>query len=171
MKLLEKMNEGMLWIAGAGILVMSVSGGLDVIFTAALGKPIPMVYELTEALMVLVVFLSLGHLQLSDSHIAMEFLQARLGPGGRRVHGVVVQVVALVCFGALIWQAWLMAWESWTLREHSVGLYPFPLYPAKFAVVIGAALASACCIAKLARAFTPGGAPAGRPPGTGPAIE
>lgn len=169
-RLLDRLNAAALWTGGAAVLLMSVSGGVDVLFTAFLGKPIPMVYELTEALMALVVFLALGHLQVTDGHIAMELLPQRLGPAGRRVHALVVQVVAFACFAALTWQAWLMAVQSWAIREYSVGLHPFPLYPAKFAVALGGALATLCCIARFVQ-VAKGAASAPRSPGTGPAIE
>lgn len=168
--LLDRLTSAALWIGGLAILLMSVSGGVDVLFTAVLGKPIPMVYELTEALMALIVFLALGHLQMTDGHIAMELVPARLGPTGRRRHVLVVQVVALVCFAALTWQAWLMAMASWSVREYSVGLHPFPLYPAKFAVALGGALATLCCVAKCIQAVT-GKAPTPRSPGPNLGIE
>jgi TRAP-type C4-dicarboxylate transport system permease small subunit len=169
-RLLDRLNDAALWTGGIAVLLMSVSGGIDVLFTAFLGKPIPMVYELTEALMVLIVFLALGHLQMADGHIAMELVPARLGPAGRRIHALVVQAVALVCFGALTWQAWLMALQSWAVREFSVGLHPFPLYPAKFAVALGGALATMCCVAKCIQVVTDeAGAPQSR--GTPSGIE
>lgn len=168
--LLGRLTAAALWTGGLAILLMSVSGGVDVLFTAILGKPIPMVYELTEALMALIVFLALGHLQMTDGHIALELVPARLGPAGRRRHALLVQVVALFCFAALTWQAWLMAMASWAVREYSVGLHPFPLYPAKFAVALGGALATLCSVARFVQVVT-GDASAPRSRSANPAVE
>ncbi|TAK82493.1 MAG: TRAP transporter small permease [Betaproteobacteria bacterium] len=149
MKLLKRLNLIALVMASLSILVMTLIGGIDVLSTAALGKPIATVYELTQTLMVLVVFLALGHLQLTDGNIAIDVLPNKLRPRGKRFHAALVQFVALVSFAALTWQAWLMALDSWSIKEYSMGLVAFPLYPAKFAVVIGSALTVLCCAAKL----------------------
>lgn len=149
MKTLTRLNTAALAIAAISILAMTLIGGIDVLSTAVLRKPIPMVYELTETLMVIVVFLCLGHLQLTNGNIAIDILPRRLGRRGKHIHAVVSQAVALVFFLALTWQAWIMAVESWVIGEYSVGLVPYPLYPAKFAVVIGSALTALCCVLKL----------------------
>ena len=47
-------------VAGLGVLVMMLLGGVDVITTKLLDWPIPGVYELTETLMVASVFLALA---------------------------------------------------------------------------------------------------------------
>jgi len=169
-RFLDRSNAAALWTGGLAVLLMSVSGGIDVLFTAILSKPVPMVYEMTETLMVLVVFLALGHLQMTDGHIAMELVPARLGAGWRRVHALAVQFVAFACFSALTWQAWLMAMQSWAIREYSVGLHPFPLYPAKFAVALGGVLATICCVAKFIQ-IAAGAKSAPRSPGAGPGFE
>jgi TRAP-type C4-dicarboxylate transport system permease small subunit len=151
LKLLTRLNAIALTIAGASILVMTLAGGTDVLSTAVLGKPIPTVYELTETLMVLVVFLCLGHLQLVNGNIAIDILPNHLGPRGKRIQGAVGEAIALAFFTALTWQAWLMAVDSWSIREYSLGLVPFPLYPAKFAVAAGGALTALSCAFKLLR--------------------
>ena len=149
MKLLERLNTAALAIAGVSILVMTLLGGADVIATAALGKPIPAVFESTAALMVMVVFLCLGHLQLTGENIAIDMLPKRLGSRAKRVHASLSQAIALAFFATFAWQAWEMAAHSWSIREYSMGLVPFPIYPGKFAVVVGAALTTLCCAARL----------------------
>ena len=148
---LRHLNQAALAAAGASILVMTLIGGIDVLTSALLGKPIPTVYEATETLMVMVVFLSLGHLQIENGHIAVDFVQRRLPLIGRRIVAMASQLTALTFYSLLTWQAWLMATESWRIREYSVGLIQFPIYPSKFAVVVGAALAVLCSVAQLVR--------------------
>ncbi len=149
MRLLKRLNAAALAIAGMSILVMTVLGGADVIATALMGKPIPAVFESTAALMVMVVFLCLGHLQLTGENIAIDMLPRRLGPRSKRVQGSLSQAIALAFFATLAWQAWEMAADSWSIHEYSMGLVPFPVYPGKFAVVAGAVLTTLCCAARL----------------------
>ncbi|MFM9882130.1 MAG: TRAP transporter small permease subunit [Burkholderiales bacterium] len=163
MKILERLNIAAMAIAGISILVMTLLGGADVLATTA-GRPIPAVHESTEALMVMVVFLCLGHLQMTNGNIAIEILPNRLGPRGKRIQAAVAQFIALGFFAALTWQAWVLAIESWAIREYSVGLVPFPIYPSKFAVVAGAALTVLCCVARLVQIISgKEGGPAARP--------
>lgn len=151
MQSLRRLNVFALAVASASILVMTLIGGIDVLTSTLLGKPIPAVYEATETLMVMAVFLALGHLQQENGHIAVDFVQSRMPIIGRRAVAVASQLAATGFYGLLTWQAWLMAADSWAIREYSVGLIPFPVYPSKFAVVIGAALATLCGAEKLFR--------------------
>ena len=51
--------------------------------------------------------------------------------------------LALVLFGLVAWQGWELAWASISVGEYAAGLVPFPLYPSKLALALGATLASA----------------------------
>lgn len=149
MNTLRTLNAYCLWVAGAAILVMTLLGGADVISTALLHQPIPGVYEATEALMVLVIFLSLGYLQLGNGNIAVDILTSHLRGTARVVQVAAAEILAVVFFSLLAWQAWVMAVESWSIDEYSAGLVRFPLYPAKFALALGAALTVCCCLVRL----------------------
>ena len=80
MNALRRLNEYCLSGAGAAILLMTLLGGADVLSTALFRQPIPGVYEATETLMVLVIFLSLGWLQTSNGNIAVDILTERFSP-------------------------------------------------------------------------------------------
>lgn len=140
--ILAALDRLALALASASVLVMTVLGGLDVLGTALLNRPIPTTYEATETLMVLVVFLSLAHLQRTRSHIAIDLVVARMGPGSRRAMGLVADALAACFFGLVAWQGWELAWSSFSVGEYAAGLVPFPLYPSKFALALGATLAS-----------------------------
>ena len=136
-------------VASLSILAMTVLGGVDVITTAAFETPIPGAYEGTSSLMVMVVFLSLGHLEAERMQIAVDIVQRKLGVAVQKAVAILVGVLSLAFYGALTWQAWVMFTNSWSIREYSVGLVRFPIYPSKFAVVLGGALAMVCCAMRL----------------------
>lgn len=149
MNTLRKLNGWCLYGAAAAILLMTVLGGADVLSTALLHNPIPGVYEATEALMVLVIFLSLGYLQLGSGNIAVDIVTSRLHGTARVIQVAAAELLAAVFFSLLAWQAWALAIDSWNIDEYSAGLVRFPLYPAKFALALGATLTVCCCIARL----------------------
>jgi TRAP-type C4-dicarboxylate transport system permease small subunit len=148
MKLLEKLNLACIGIAAASVIIISVAGGLDVLTTTLLHMPIPAVYESTETLLVMTIFLSLGYLQLKDQNIAVDILSRRMGHRGKKLQSAVVQIISLVFFSILTWQALHMFIESWKIREYSIGLVAFPIYPSKLAVVIGAGITAITSIYK-----------------------
>jgi len=114
-------------------------GVADVVGTY-LGHPVPGAYELTESTMVLVVFGGLTYAQIKRKHIRVELVYMRMGPRGQSMMDVLADIAALVFFGLLTWQGWSEATYSLQIKEATSGLIRFPLYPARFLLVFGAAL-------------------------------
>lgn len=141
-RVLGALNGGALVLASASVLLMTLLGGLDVLGTALLKRPIPTTYEATETLMVLVVFLSLAHLQRTRSHIAVDVVFTRMPPSLKRVIRAASHALAFGFFGLVAWKGWELAWQSLAVGEYAAGLVAFPLYPSKFALAIGATLAA-----------------------------
>lgn len=150
-RILSNLSRGAVWIAGASILLMTIMGGLDVLSTAILGRPIPSVYEATEVLLVLAVFLSLGVLHQTRANVSVDIVYLRLGRRSRRAVDLLTLVLMGGFFSVIAWRGWLMAYVSWEIGEYSVGIIPFPVYPAKFALAVGASLAVILCLVDLLR--------------------
>jgi TRAP-type C4-dicarboxylate transport system permease small subunit len=151
MNALRYLNSLCISVAGMAILAITLLGAADVVSTALLGEPIAGVYESTQTLMVLVVFLSLGFLQSSNGNIAVDVLTSRLSRRARAVQVALAELLGLAFFALLAWQGWLFAVDSFQINEYSAGLVRFPLYPAKFALAIGAAMTALTCAVRLAR--------------------
>lgn len=147
--LLYRINRIGLFLSGLAILAMTVLGGLDVLSNALLHKPIAGTYEATETLMVFTVFLGLGYLHHGRDYVAVDVFYWRMPTIGRRVVDVFTLVLMTLYFSAIAWQGWSKALESWRIGEYSAGLVQFPIYPARFALAIGASMAVVCCIANL----------------------
>lgn len=139
---LDALNRLTLGVAGASVLLMTLLGGLDVLGTIALNRPLPAAYEATEALMVLVVFLALGHLQATHGHIAVDLVAGRLPRRLQRGAALGSHLLAAAFFGLIAWTGWQSAWTSLAMREYAAGIVPFPLYPGRFGLALGATLAT-----------------------------
>jgi len=148
---LRYLNSVCISVAGVAILAITVLGAADVMSTALLGQPIAGVYESTQTLMVLVVFLSLGFLQTSNGNIAVDILTSRFSRKARAVQFAAAELLGFVFFALLAWQGWIFAVDSFNINEYSAGLVRFPLYPAKFALAIGAAMTAISCVARVLR--------------------
>ena len=139
-QVIERLALVILLVGGLGLLMSMFLGVGDVIGTQFLKSPLPGAKELTESTMVLIVFGALTYAQIQRSHIRVELLYARMGPRGRAVMDVFADLAALLFFSLLLWQAINEALLSIQLKESTVGLIRFPLYPARVILAAGTGL-------------------------------
>lgn len=124
-------------IGGIGVLAAMFLDTADVVTTNFFNWPIPGTLELTESTMVLIVFGALATTQIRRGHIRMELIYVHMGPRVRAGMDAVTELAALAYFSLLTWQALGEAVISWRIREVTVGLILFPLYPARSVLVFG----------------------------------
>ena len=139
-QVIERLALAILLVGGLGLLMSMFLGVGDVIGTQFLKSPLPGAKELTESTMVLIVFGALTYAQIKRSHIRVELLYTRMGPRGRAVMDVIADIAALLFFSLLLWQAVNEAIFSVQLKEATVGLIRFPLYPARIILAAGTGL-------------------------------
>jgi TRAP-type C4-dicarboxylate transport system permease small subunit len=101
---------------------------------------VPGTLEFTESTMVLIVFGALAYAQERRAHIRVELLYGHAGPRGKSFMEVVTHVVAFVFFALIAWQGIGELRYSWEIREATMGTIRFPLYPARFLLVLGVVL-------------------------------
>lgn len=150
-RVLLSLNRLALVIAGLAILAMTLLGGFDIIATMLFGRPLNAVFEATQTLMVIAIFLGLGMVHLNRAHISVDIGYDLMPAFGKRLSEAATLLLMLVFFGALAWRGWGNAVHSWRIGEYSSGIIAFPVYPAKFALAIGCTLAVLCCLADLLR--------------------
>jgi len=155
---LARLNQGALLIAGFAVLVMTISGGLDVLGAVFLGRPIPGVYEGTELLMPVVIVLAMARLQARRMNLYIDMLPSRLPAGAQKAIVLLGDLLGLALFGLIAWQAWLLAWESVRQLEYAQGGVQIPAYPSKIAFAVGMSLLVAQYIADVADAMRHRGA-------------
>ncbi len=133
-------------IAGGGVLIMMLIGGLDIVSTAALSTPIPGAYEITETMMVASVFLALAMSQRERRQIRVELFTEQLGPRTRRLFDASAELFTFTAFSLIAWFGIQAAWTSVAIGEHGSGLIKVPVWPAKLALALGAVLMCAECL-------------------------
>lgn len=138
--LVERIATAILLIGGIGILGSMFLGTADVIGTKFFNWPLPGALELTESTMVLIVFGGLATAQIRRGHIRVELVYVHMGPRLKALMDIIASFSAICFFSLLIWQASGEAIKSWHIREATVGLIRFPLYPARWVLVLGTAI-------------------------------
>ena len=139
-KMLEHLAVGLLLLGSVGMMGSMFLGTADVVGTQFLGTPVPGALEVTESTMVLIVFGALAYTQGRRNHIRVELLYGHMGPRAQSFMDATTHVVAFVFFTLLVWQGIGEAFYSWEIREATFGSIRFPLYPARFLLVLGTVL-------------------------------
>jgi TRAP-type C4-dicarboxylate transport system permease small subunit len=147
--ILHRVNQAALALGGLSVLAMTLLGGADILSTFIFNKPVHSTYEATETLMVIIVFLGLGFVHLNRAHICVDVGYDQMNGFFKRISEIVTLALMLLFFTALAWRGWQQAFYSFRIGEYSAGLVAYPIYPARFALAIGATLAVLCCIGDL----------------------
>ncbi len=138
--LLERLALVVLMVGGVGLLMSMFLGVADVVGTQILHIPVPGPFELTESTMVLIVFGALAYAQIRRAHIRVELIYLRMGPRVQAAMDVFADLAAITFFGLMLWQAINEAEYSLQIKEATVGLIRFPLYPARIILAAGTGL-------------------------------
>ena len=141
------------WVAAGSLILMMFGNAVDILGTKLFNWPLSGASEATETLMVLVVFLALAGAHAHREHVAVDLLTSRLRAGSRRWLDVFAQSLMVVFFALLVWQAWRLGLASYAIRETAAGIVPFPVYPSKLALALGATLATLQAAAELFSPF------------------
>lgn len=132
-------ETGLVNVSLVAIMVMIVLTTADVILRYVFNNPIPGTFEVEAMLIVFVVFLSLAYIQSRRAHIRVDVLISHLPPVGQLYLSIVGHFISLSIFGVIAWQGGVAAHEAWVTGDYTMGLIPYPFWPAKWALAIGVA--------------------------------
>jgi TRAP-type C4-dicarboxylate transport system permease small subunit len=100
-------------------------------------SPVHGTMEITEFVMVAIVYFTFAHTQAIKSHIRVELLLGVLSRKARLIFDLITCVLGLVIFVLITWQGILCFIDSWEILEVTDGYIEFPIYPAKLTIPIG----------------------------------
>ena len=103
----------------------------------AFNTPILGTLELTEELMVFIVYLGIAYTQFLKAHINIDLVLTRFSEKSKLVCEAISMLFAWVLFALITWQGSLAFIEAYEVRELTVGSVEIPLWPAKFMVPFG----------------------------------
>ncbi len=134
--------EKYLTAIGGGILIvaMMLLVTTDVLGRFFFSKPVQGTTELTEFMMVALLYLSLAHTQALKGHINVDIFLSYFKKRTKLVFDLFTYLVGFFLFVLITWQGTLAAIKAWTFWETTFGVIPFPLFPAKVLVPLGSFL-------------------------------
>lgn len=145
-------------LGGFALLLMALIGTADVIGTA-FGHPLVGAYELIETLMVIAIFTAVAAGQQNNLHINVELVRARLSLKARAVLTLFALLCSALFFLLIAWYGAIGFERSYRVGEIRQGQLGFPVWPARLALALGAALMVLQCllqVVQLVRAFFSG---------------
>lgn len=125
-------------VAGAIILtsmMFLVTG--DVLGRYLFNKPIHGTTELTEFMMIGLLYFTLAHTQALKAHIRVDILTSFFSSRVKLICEEITYFLGFILFALITWQTMEAAVQAWKIWETTFGLILFPLFPAKILIPIG----------------------------------
>jgi len=132
-------------LAGLATGLMMIHVVLDVLGKYLLHQPVPSTAEVVaNYYMIACVFLPLAWAEARGTAISVDLVYDKAGPGFQRLMLKAGEIVSLVFYLGLGWISWGVAVRSYRMNETMDGIWRVTVWPAKFLLPIGMAIA--CCV-------------------------
>jgi TRAP-type C4-dicarboxylate transport system permease small subunit len=103
--------------ASAVLLAMMLLTVVDVVARYVFSRPLRGAFEVTELMLVVLIFAGLPLVSFSDEHAVMDFIDRVLGPRGQRAILRAVQGLNTAFMFLLTWLMWRKADRIWAYRD------------------------------------------------------
>jgi len=134
-----------LGLAGAALVLIMVIELLNA-FGRKLLIPFPCCLEFSESFMIVIVFMGIGYVALSEGHVQITILTRKMRPSTRRYLDAAAYASGTVIFGLLAYGACLIAWNSTLLLEIRIGVFHFPIWIFRIFFALGLSLMTLQCL-------------------------
>jgi TRAP-type C4-dicarboxylate transport system permease small subunit len=104
-------------VASAVLFAMMGLTVVDVVARYVFNRPLRGAFEVTELMLLVLIFAGLPLVSFSDEHAVMDFIDRLLGPRARRWLERGVQLVNAAILLFLAWLVWLKANRIWGYRD------------------------------------------------------
>ena len=148
MRLFRFLDAAIIWLGTASLAVAAVFIGLlaiigtaDSLGTQLLALPVSSALEMSQAGLVVVVFMGLAYAQRRRGHVTVDIFTQRMRGNTHIAFTALALLAAIAFFGFLAWRTGVAGLESYQIDERSWGLTRFPIWPSKIAVTFGCVVA------------------------------
>ena len=110
--------EALLGVAASAILfAMMLLTFVDVVARYLFNRPLSGAFEVTELMLLVLIFAGLPLVSFTDEHAVMDFIDRVVGPEGARRVARGVHVLNAAFMFLLCWLVWLKADRIWAYRD------------------------------------------------------
>ncbi len=134
---IDKSVRGLALVAGVAILVMMLMTCADVFLRYFVNAPIEGTLDVTQMLMVIIVFFALAHCGWTGGHVVVDLLREAIPKGLLVPLSMVVNAAGATVMLAIAWQSWITALDFIRTGETPMTVL-IPKYPFIMVVAMGA---------------------------------
>lgn len=136
---LERATNGLLFLAGIGLIFMVVIIAFGVVARYVLGTPILGLNEIIQLTAVVLVMAALPHCTAHDGHVAVDVFDRVIGPWGRLIADLAARLLTGFVFALLVRRAALKALDAWEF-EDTTNMLRLPIWPFYVVLALGVAI-------------------------------
>lgn len=136
--LVGRINGFLMWPSMFLVSLMLGTVVYDVMARTLFNRPVMWIADINEYMVVYMAFVPAGLILMMDGHIKITLVTERLGLRSRRVSQTLVNLLGLFYTTILMWQSWMMAWDTYTLQSVFPTAVGLPQFPVKVIIPIGA---------------------------------
>jgi len=155
---IEQLNKGLQsWVhpvsrvanhvASVTLFLMMFLTIADVFLRKVFSRSILGTVELTEFMMVVLVFFALAHTEVLNGHVKVDLVMSRFGKRVQALADMSTQFVCFLLFGLVTWSALVHSARMRASGEVSQDLW-LPIYPFVYVVAVGSGLLSLALLIK-----------------------
>jgi len=130
-----------------GLVTMTLTTVADVAGRYLLNRPLPGALELSELLMVFLVFGAFAVTELRNGHVDIDVVVSRFPPRGRALSETFAALLSAAFWGAITWRTALHAQNVWGAGETTPNL-GLPIGPFVWVAAAGTALFTLALLAR-----------------------
>lgn len=124
------------------VFVMMCLVFVDVVGRKLFNSPVQGSVEVTQLALPAIVYLGIAYVQARREHIRLELFSSQVSNKVNWLLELTGTTLQLVICTLITIQIGRMAWLSWSISEHTMGIVEIPIWPAKSAVFMGFLLLS-----------------------------
>lgn len=129
----DRLASAFLALACGVIALMALMGAVDTTLSVLASRPLPIVYEVTEVGVALLIFLAQPYIVWHSRHITVDLFRLRT-PVLARIRAVVALLLAFLGYAAIAAGIWRATSKSIAVMEQSMGAIPIPVWTVKTAI-------------------------------------
>ena len=139
-------------IASVTLVLMMLLTVTDVFLRKVFSQSILGTVEVTEFLLVLVIFFTLADTEVLNGHVKVDLVMSRAGKRVQRVVDMITQFVCFLLCGLITWSTLVYSEQMRTSGEVSQDLW-IPVYPFIYIVAVGCAVLALTLLIKFLMAL------------------
>lgn len=138
-KWVHPVSRIMNWIASVVLFLMMILTITDVVLRKTLSKSILGTVEVTEFLLVIVIFFTLAHTEILNGHVKVDLVMSRFGERAQSLVDMITQFICFILCVLITWSTLIYAEVMRVSGEVSQDLW-VPIYPFIYVVAMGCAV-------------------------------